>query len=109
MTCCRKTYVANTATVDSGALVLSFSEVPIFTNTGRVWFKVCPNIVNTSTAILPITLNMNVGGTLTAVPLYDGWGNVAYSNTIKRGYIYRCGMGSVVTDHVVAYNLNTGE
>lgn len=104
---CRKVYRATTATVSNNALVLSFSETPVFTNTGRFWFTVDPSIVNTGTAVYPVALNMNVGGTVTAVPLWNGWANIAYSNSVHRGFVYKAGMGSITSTHVIAYNLDT--
>lgn len=97
-------YCATTATVDGGNLVLTFSNTPVFSNTRCFRFYICPSIVNTSTAVLPVTVNMNVAGTTTAVPLLDKYGNVVYSNTLHRGVDYCGAMGSVTTNHVIVYN-----
>ena len=97
-------YCATTATVDNGNLVLTFANTPVFSNTRKFCFYICPNIVNTSTAVLPVVVNMSVAGTVTQVPLLDKYANVVYSNTLKRGIPYEGYMGSVTTNHVIVYD-----
>lgn len=97
-------YCATTATVDNGNLVLTFANTPTFSNTRKFCFYICPNIVNNSTTILPVVVNMNVAGTVTQVPLLDKYANTVYSNTLKRGVDYSGYMGSVATNHVIIYN-----
>lgn len=97
-------YCATTATVDSGNLVLTFANTPVFSNTRKFCFYICPNIVNTSTAVLPVVVNVNISGTVAAVPLWDRFGNIVYSNTLKKGVDYFGYMGSVTDEHVIIYN-----
>ena len=37
-------------------------------------------------------------------PLLDKYGNVVYSNTLRRGVDYFGYMGSVTTNHIIIYN-----
>ena len=97
-------YCATSSVVDGGNLVLTFSNTPNFSNTRKFCFYICPNIVNTSNAVLPVVVNMNVNGVLTAIPLLDKYANIVYSNTLKRGVDYFGYMGSVTTNHLVVYN-----
>lgn len=97
-------YCAVTSTVANGNLVLTFANEPVFSNTKKFCFTISPNLVNTSTAVLPVYVNVNIGGTTTAVPLLDKYANVVYSNTLKRCVDYFGYMGSVTTNHVVVYN-----
>ena len=97
-------YCATTATVDSGNLVLTFANTPVFSNTRKFCFYICPNIVNTSNAVLPVVVNMNINGTVGAIPLLDRFANVVYSNTLKKGVDYFGYMGSVTDEHVIIYN-----
>ena len=97
-------YCAITAVVDGGNLVLTFANTPVFSNTRKFCFEICPNLVNTSTAVLPVVVNMSVGGVVTQVPLLDKYANVVYSNTLKRGVDYMGYMGSVTSNHVIVYN-----
>lgn len=97
-------YCATTAAVDTGNLVLTFANTPTFSNTRKFCFYICPNIVNTSTSVLPVAVNMSVAGTVTAIPLLDKYGNVVYSNTLKKGVDYFGYMGSITTNHVIVYN-----
>ena len=97
-------YCATSAVVDTGNLVLTFSNTPVFSNTRKFCFYICPNIINTSTEVLPVVVNMSVNGTVTQVPLLDKYANTVYSNTLKRGVDYFGYMGSVTTEHVIVYN-----
>lgn len=97
-------YCATSTVVDGTNLVLTFSNTPTFSNTRKFCFYICPNIVNTSTAVLPVVVNMDVAGTVTQIPLLDKYGNVVYSNTLRRGVDYFGYMGSVTTNHIIIYN-----
>lgn len=97
-------YCATTATVDGDNLVLTFANEPTFSNTRRFCFYICPNIVNASTAVLPVVVNMTVAGATAQVPLLDKYGNVVYSNSLKRGVDYFGYMGSITSNHVIIYN-----
>ena len=97
-------YCAISSVVDSANLVLTFSNTPTFSNTRKFCFEICPNIVNTSTAVLPVVVNMDVAGTVTQIPLIDKYANVVKSNTLKRGVDYFGYMGSITSNLVIIYN-----
>lgn len=97
-------YYANSATMDSTTLVLSFTNTPTFSN--NQWFKfvICPNIVNPATTPSPVVVNMNVSGSVAQVALWDNAGNPVYSNTLNRCKLYFGKMGSGTANHIVVYN-----
>lgn len=97
-------YCATSAVVDGENLVLTFSNTPVFSNTRKFCFYICPNIVNTSSDVLPVVVNMEVAGVVSQVALLDKYANTVYSNTLKRGVDYFGYMGSVTSNHVVVYN-----
>ncbi len=97
-------YCATTAVVDGENLVLTFSNTPVFSNTRKICFYICPSIVNTSSTVLPVVVNASVDGVVTQIPLLDKYANTVYSNTLKRGVDYFGYMGSVTTDHIIVYN-----
>ena len=97
-------YCATSAVVDGENLVLTFSNTPVFSNTRKFCFYICPNIVNTSSDVLPVVVNMEVAGVVAQVALLDKYANTVYSNTLKRGVDYFGYMGSVTSNHVIVYN-----
>lgn len=75
-TCCEPTYLVTSVTEAGTNVFLTFRTTPTLVNGDTLKFRITSAISNTVSAGLPINANVNVNGTLTAVPLYDPIGNL---------------------------------
>lgn len=97
-------YCLTSAVVDGANLVLTPTNSPTFSNTRKICFTICPNIVNPATEPLPTVINMTVNGAVAQVALWDKFGNPVYSNTLRRGITYVGYMGNGTANHVLVLN-----
>lgn len=98
MTCntCIQTYLVSSVTVNTttGTAVLTFSTTPTMENGKCFKFRVPCNITTVVTANTPITANVNINGTVTAVPVWNCLGNVLRTGDLKTRKCYLAQFGN---------------
>lgn len=68
----------------AGTYVISFSETPTVANNSCFMFRIPCNILTNVTTGTPITANVNINGTVTAVPLWKCNGNILKGGTVLK-------------------------
>lgn len=81
MTCNCYLVSSITQNTTSGTYELTFVNTPTVTDGSCFYFRVPCNITTVATAGTPLTANVNLNGTVTAVPLWNCIGNVFRSGT----------------------------
>lgn len=106
---CKPTYLVTSITDNGGAnYILNFKTVPTLENGECIKFRLKDCISTVQTAGLQIFANVNVNGTLTAVPLTDCIGNFVRTGCkLRTRTTYKAIFGSD-SNHLQVLRLNEG-
>lgn len=77
--CCNPTYLITTINSSADSVVLGFRTIPTLADGELIKFRLTEAISSTVVGGLPISVTVNVNGTPTQVPLWDGIGNILRS------------------------------
>ena len=104
MSRCNCIYVANALTSTATELILNFDSIPVLKNTKQFVWEICPNLGEAPASALPVSANVSVNGTITAVPLINKFGNRINSNELIKGIPYEGYMGSIGSNKITVLN-----
>lgn len=95
-----------TQNTTSGTYEITFSTTPTVTDNSCFYFRIPCNITTVAPAGTPITANVNINGTLTAVPLWDCIGNVLRTGCkLKSRTCYLAKFGND-PNHIIVKGIN---
>lgn len=93
-------------TENADGVILTPCCIPTLCNCRCIAFRLTDCVCVTGVASVQVFLNMNVGGTITPIPVYDSCGNPLNSTDLKKCKVYRGKCGTVQDNHIVIHSVS---